>query len=257
METEILVVHFAKSPFFSFGGPSFGDAQSWETKFQLCAVSRRWANLELLWRDKPSISNHVKNKPATTGVRKEEVSVPPISTIIGHRQFLRFSLRGTSRGLELPASRTRCAQFLWARLKAEWSLPGVVPSETKDGIALAVFRYDLRVLSGLSFPGSTSLTACICHESLIVVDTLVSHWLRTYPSFAAAFTRLHTAVNHAIRIALYESNYTSTLEPSLGDSSTYQHNLVLREDELVNGARVNLTPFRMWLFPVLQSLNSS
>ena len=77
----------------------------------------------------------------------------------------------------------------------------------------------------------------------MVVDTLGSHQLSTCPSSRAAFTRRHTAVNHAIRTALLGAGYTSTLEPSLLDPNPQDGNLGLRADQLVYGLEGQLETF--------------
>ena len=111
----------------------------------------------------------------------------------------------------------------------------VIPSKHRHRMAPAVFRYALRVYLGLPLPGGASLATNRCDECLMVVDTLGSHWLSTCPSSRAAFTRRHTAVNHAICTALLGTGYTSTLEPSLLDPNPQGGNPGLRADQLVYG----------------------
>ena len=91
----------------------------------------------------------------------------------------------TWRALEPPGARLARLPSLGSQLSGLWLQ--VIPSQHRHRIAPAVFRYASRVYLGLPLPGGASPATRRCHDCLMVVDTLGSHWLSTCPSSRAAF----------------------------------------------------------------------
>lgn len=97
-------------------------------------------------------------------------------------------------------------------------------------IVPAVSIHALEIYPGLLSTGYVPLATRRCRDCRTVVDTLASYWLSTCRSSREVCTRQHTAINHALRVALHGSGYTTTLELLLMDLISHHGDSEIRAD---------------------------